>query len=142
HVAASYTASLERGALEGARLGVLHQAYDTPTMDREVVEVFSAALDELRREGAEVIDPVAVADLDAMRRAQTGTCNQFKHDLNRYLAGLGDRAPLKSLEDILKSRSFHPSIQVRLDAAQASADVPGETAGCRSRDEFRARLRA
>jgi Asp-tRNA(Asn)/Glu-tRNA(Gln) amidotransferase A subunit family amidase len=49
---------------------------------------------------------------------------------------------MKSLEDIIKSRRFHPSIQQRLESAQASTDVPGESAGCRSRDEFRERLRA
>jgi amidase len=142
HVAADYTASLQADGLKGARIGVLHQAYDTPTTDREIVDVFHAALDELRRQGAEVVDPVGVADLDAMRQAQTGTCNQFKYDLNQYLAGLGAKAPVHSLDEIIKSRNFHPSIQGRLESAQASGDVPGESAGCRSREEFREKLRS
>ena len=140
HVAASYAASLQSDGLRGARLGVLHQAYDTPTTDSEVVDVFKSALDELRRFGAEVIDPVAVEGLDAMRRGGGG-CSQFKYDLNRYLSGLGDKAPLHSLEEIIKSRRFHPSIQGRLESAQTSEDVPGETAGCKSRDESRVKLR-
>ena len=70
--------------MKGARIGVLHQAYDTPTLDREVDEVFNGALGELRNLGAEVIDPVEVAGLDDMRRAGGG-CNQFKYDLNQYL---------------------------------------------------------
>jgi len=142
HVEADYAAALRADGLEGARLGVLHQAYDTPTLDKEVDDVFRAAIADLRRLGADVIDPVAVESLDAMRREQTGGCNQFKHDLDAYLAALGDKAPVRSLEAIIKSRSFHPSIQARLDGAQASNDVPGESPGCRSRDEFRARLRA
>ena len=140
HVDANYAAALKADGLRGARLGVLHQAYDTPTADAEVLDVFRAALDELRRAGAEVIDPVEVGGLDAMRRAGGG-CNQFKYDLNRYLAGLGDKAPRHSLDEIIKSRRFHPSIQTRLEGAQASDDVPGESAGCKSRDEFRTRLR-
>jgi amidase len=142
HVASNYAASLQADALKGARIGVLHQAYDTPTTDREIVDVFHAALDELRRDGAQIVDPVAVKDLDAMRQAQTGTCNQFKHDVNRYLAGLGAKAPVHTLDEILRSRNFHPSIQVRLESAQASNDVPGESAGCRSREEFREKLRS
>ena len=71
----------------------------------------------------------------------SGACNQFKHDLNNYLAGLGGKAPLSMLEEIIKSRQFHPSIQARLETAQASNDVPGESTGCRSRDEFRQTLR-
>jgi Asp-tRNA(Asn)/Glu-tRNA(Gln) amidotransferase A subunit family amidase len=141
HVDSNYAAALGRDGLSGARLGVLHQAYDTPTLDSEVNAVFRGAIGELRNLGAEVIDPVEVPGLDELRRTQGGGCNQLKHDLNQYLAGLGDTAPMHSLEDIVKSRRFHPSIQVRLESAQASTDVPGESAGCKSRDEFREKLR-
>jgi amidase len=141
-VEANYAAAMRRDGLKGARLGVLHQAYDTPTLDRGVDAVFRGVLGELRNLGAEVIDPVAVEGLDEMRRAQVGGCNQFKFDLNRYLAGLGEKAPMHSLDEIIKSRQFHPSIQVRLESGQASDDVPGQSPGCRSRDEFREKLRA
>jgi Asp-tRNA(Asn)/Glu-tRNA(Gln) amidotransferase A subunit family amidase len=141
-VDANYAAALRADGLKGARLGVLHQAYDTPTLDHEVDSVFRGAVGELRSLGADVIDPVAVADLDALRRTQGGGCNQFKYDLNRYLTGLGEKAPARSLADVIKSRNFHPSIQVRLESAEASTDLPGESTGCRSRDEFRVKLRA
>ncbi len=136
-----YVAALDPAALKGARLGVLHQAYDTPTLDADVKSVFDAAIGELRDLGAEVVDPVTIDDLDELRRTQGPGCNQFKYDLNRYLAALGDRAPMHSLEEIVKSRRFHPSIQVRLESAQAADDVPEVTAGCKSRDEFRQKLR-
>jgi amidase len=138
----NYSAALRVDGLKGVRLGVLHQAYDTPTLDAEVDAVFRAALGELRNLGAEVIDPAAVDGLDEIRRSQSGTCNQFKYDLNGYLAGLGDKAPKHSLADIIKSRQFHPSIQARLESSEASEDVPGESPGCKSRDEFRQKLRA
>jgi amidase len=138
----AYSDALRRDGLRGARLGVLHQAYDTPTLDPEVNDVFRRAIGELREAGAEVIDPADVDGLDALRRTQSGGCNQFKYDVNRYLAGLGDKAPVHSLEEIIKSRRFHPSIQGRLETAEASNDVPGESPGCRSRDEFREKLRA
>ena len=136
-----YRAALDRNGLKGARLGVLHHAYDTPTLDAEVKSVFEGAIGELRNLGAEVIDPATIDGFDDLRRGQGGGCNQFKYDLNRYLAGLGDRAPLHSLEAIIKSRRFHPSIQARLESAQAADDVPGVSPGCRSRDEFRQTLR-
>jgi amidase len=142
HLSPNYAASLRADGLKGARLGVLHQAYDTPTLDKDVDAVFKGALGELRNLGAEVIDPVEVAGLDAMRRAQGGGCNQFKYDLNQYLAALGDKAPMHSLDEIVKSRRFHPSIQVRLESGQAADDTPGVSPGCKSRDEFREKLRA
>jgi Asp-tRNA(Asn)/Glu-tRNA(Gln) amidotransferase A subunit family amidase len=140
HVSPNYAASLRADGLKGARLGVLHQAYDTPTLDQEVADVFKGALGELRNLGAEVIDPVEVAGLETMQRTQ-GSCNQFKYDLNRYLAALGDKAPIHSLDEIVKSRRFHPSIQARLESAQTADDTPGVSPGCRSRDEFRDKLR-
>ena len=140
-VDANYAAALRRDGLKGARLGVLHQAYDTPTLDKEVDAIFRGAIGELRNLGTEVIDPVAVDGLDALRRTQGGGCNQFKYDLNRFLAALGDKAPMHSLDEIIKSRRFHPSIQARLESSQSSEDVPGETAGCKARDEFREKLR-
>ena len=141
HIDAAYAGALKADGLRGARLGVLHQAYDTPTLDSEVANVFRGALGELRNLGAEVIDPVDVPDLEALRATQGAGCNQFKHDINEYLAGLGERAPLHSLAEVVKSRRFHPSIQVRLESAEASTDVPGQSPGCRARDEFREKLR-
>src|SRR4051794_40357855 len=129
HIPASYAASLRADGLSGARIGVLHQAYDTPTLDRDVAAVFGGALGELRNLGAEVIDPVEVAGLDEMRRAQGGGCNQFKYDLNRYLARLGDKAPMHSLDEIIKSRRFPPPISTPLQGGGAAGDVPGAAGG-------------
>src|SRR5262249_41326979 len=140
HVSPNYAASLRPDGLKGARLGVLHQAYDTPTLDSDIDAVFKGALGELRNLGAEVVDPVEVAGFDTLRRSQ-GACNQFKYDLNRYLAGLGDKAPMHSLDEIVKSRTFHPATQARLESGLASDDTPGVSPGCRSRDEFREKLR-
>jgi amidase len=140
---ANYTAALQVEGLTGTRVGVLHQAYDTPTTDPDVATLFTRALDDLRKAGAQVVDPVAVAGLDEMRRGRTalGGCNTFKYELNRYLAGLGERAPKHTLDEIVKSRQFHPSIQLRLETSQAADDVPAKTPGCVSRAEFRAELR-
>src|SRR5258707_10729668 len=44
HVDPSYAAALKGDGLKGARLGVLHQAYDTPTLDKEGDEVFRGAI--------------------------------------------------------------------------------------------------
>jgi Asp-tRNA(Asn)/Glu-tRNA(Gln) amidotransferase A subunit family amidase len=143
HIPASYAASLRADGLKGARIGVLHQAYDTPTLDRDVDAVFKGALGELRNLGAEVIDPVEVAGLDEMRRGQGGGCNQFKYDLNRYLARLGDKAPMHSLEEIIKSRRYHPSIQVRLESAHGMQfDVPEASRAAARHPREAARRRA
>ena len=139
-----YATYLKADGLKNTRIGVLHQAYETPTTDTEVAALFKASIADLRRAGAEVVDPVSIDGLDEMRRGQAGIggCNTFKFEINRYLGGVGDRAPVHSLEEIIKSKGFHPSIQLRLETSQAADDIPGQSPGCLRRMEFRAKLRA
>jgi amidase len=137
-----YSAALERNGLRGARIGVLTQAYLTPTTDPEVITVLGQALAELRKAGATVLDSMMVDSLAAWRRAQTGSCSPFKRDLEAWLARQGDRVPVKSLDQLIESNQFHPSILSRLQASQRAGTVSDTSAGCRSREEFRARLRA
>jgi amidase len=120
---------------------VLRQAYETASTDSEVVAVFQRALEDMKRAGAEIIDPAAVDSLNQLRRTQGG-CNQFKYDINKYLAGLGAAVPVKSLEEIIATRRFHSSIESRLTSAQATDVHPDTTPGCKSRDEMRVRLRS
>ena len=105
--------------------------------------MFRGALGELRNLGAEVIDPVAVDGLDEMRAAQGGGCNQFKYDLNRYLAGARRQgadalarghhqvAPLPSVDSgAARKRRRRPTM------CRARRRAAG------SREEFREKLRA
>ena len=138
----SYAASLVRDGLKGARIGVLHQAYDRPSADSEVMKLFRGALDDMRAHGAQIVDPVAVDSLTALLRIANAPCNPFKHDINQYLSARGDQVPVHSLEEIIKSRQFHPSIETRLKDAQAVTEPPDQSAGCHEQQEFRAQLRA
>jgi Asp-tRNA(Asn)/Glu-tRNA(Gln) amidotransferase A subunit family amidase len=135
----SYADALDRNGLRGARIGVLRQAYLTQTTDSEVVSVFEQALADLRLQGATIVDSIAIDSLSAMRG---GNCNQFRHDLNGYLATRGAGAPVRSLEEIVASGRFHASIEQRLRGGLNSTVSPAENPGCRTRDERRARLRS
>lgn len=139
--ASRYMEALTRGALKGARIAVLRQAYDRPTLDADVRMVFERALADLRRAGAIVIDSVRVDSLDAIQRRQQGGCNRFRADLERYLAARAPNAPVKTLADILRSRRFHPTVELRLRDAAGSTDVPETSPGCQSRERVRADLR-
>ncbi len=137
-----YSAALVADGLRGTRVGVLPQAFLTATTDAEVLTVFRQALDQLRRAGATVVDSVVMPELDSLRRAQRGGCNPFRWDLERYIAGAGKGGPaVKSLDSLIRSRRFHPSIEVRLQSAQAVAQPPESLPGCAARDQFRAGLR-
>jgi Asp-tRNA(Asn)/Glu-tRNA(Gln) amidotransferase A subunit family amidase len=136
-----YRAALTKDGLQGKRIGILRQAYERDTTDAEIVKVFMAALEDLKRAGATIVDPVRV-DLDQARRQQgAGTCGGFKYDINRWLAGHGDRAPVKDLAAIIQSRRFHPTVQRRLEQAQDSTENGPESAACKAESEYRAQVR-
>ena len=138
-VSTSYAAGLRADALRGARIGILRQAYETSTTDPEVVSLFERSLDDMRRQGATIVDSLVIDSLAAMRR---GSCNQFKADLNAWLASHGGRTPVRTLEDVIASGRFHPSIEQRLRSGQGVEQPPSENPGCATRDSSRARLRA
>ena len=136
-----YSLSLVRDGLKGARIGILRQAYERDTTDPEIVQVFMTAVEAMRRAGAVIVDPAPVP-LDGIRRAQNaGPCGGFKYDINRYLASYGERIPVKSLQDIIRSRQFHPSVQRRLEQSQEAAENGPETAPCKAEAEYRAQVR-
>lgn len=135
-----YRASLVRGGLKGARIGVLRQAYERDTTDEEIVKVFTAAIADLERAGATIVDPVRVEPIQRPRDA--GPCGGFKYDINRYLGGHGDKVPVRSLEAVVKSRRYHPSVQLRLERAQEGAENGPDTPSCKAEAAYRAQVRA
>ena len=142
HLAPDYTAALDRDGLRGAVIGVLRQAYERPTTDPEIVDIFMRAVEDLRRAGATIVDPATVEGLDAIKRPQdVGPCMGFKYYMNRYLAAQGDRVPVKTLAEIIKSGRFHPSVQRRLEQAEAAPENGPDSAACRAETKYRDQVR-
>ena len=136
-----YSGSLVRGGLRGARIGILRQAYERETTDPEIIAVFEKAVGDMRAAGAVIVDPAAVP-LDGIRRAPGASgCGGFKYDINRYLASHGERIPIKSLQDIIRSRQFHPSVQRRLEQAQEGEENGPDSAPCDAEAAYRAQVR-
>jgi amidase len=138
----NYLNALKKDGLAGRRIGILRQAYERETTDAEIVKVFMAAVDDLKKAGAVVVDPARV-DLEGARRQQgAGTCGGFKYDINRWLASHGDRVPVKSLAGIIQSRRFHPTVQRRLEQSQEGAENGPDTPACKAEAEYREQVRA
>jgi Asp-tRNA(Asn)/Glu-tRNA(Gln) amidotransferase A subunit family amidase len=137
-----YSRALARDGLKGARVGVLRQAYERDTTDPEIVTVFIAAVEDLRRAGAVIVDPATVEGLDQIRRPSgMGPCMGFKYDINRYLASHGDRVPVKSLAEIVKSGRFHPTVQRRLEQAEQGPENGPDSMECKADAEYREKVR-
>ena len=140
HLPQNYAAALVRDGLRGTRLGVLRFAYERDSTDPEIVQVFMRAVDDLRAAGATIIDPGVVEGLAALKRPP-GTCGGFKYDINRYLASHGDRVPVKSLAEIVKSGKFHPTVRRQLEQGEAGPENGPDSPECKADAQYRQQVR-
>jgi Asp-tRNA(Asn)/Glu-tRNA(Gln) amidotransferase A subunit family amidase len=115
---------------------VVRQLSNPETADPEILALFETALEDLRRRGAVLVDPVRIEGLDSK---ESLWCNPFKSQLEDYLRSLGASAPVKSLKEIVDSEKYHPSIAARLSEALAIEIPPEEE--CRAAKEAMSRLR-
>jgi Asp-tRNA(Asn)/Glu-tRNA(Gln) amidotransferase A subunit family amidase len=106
-----------------------------------VLERFEEAVADMRRAGATVIDSVMIPEIDELRRSGLW-CRRFKYDINAYLATLGPNAPVRTLDGILASNRYHPTIQPRLAYFQQVADDPDTDESCQRARENQVLLRA
>ncbi|WP_017733096.1 amidase family protein [Nafulsella turpanensis] len=107
----NYTRFLDKDALKGARIGVLRTlSEDNP--HPKVKALFEQAIADLRSLGAIVVDSVEIHNFDSLSRNQW--CDVFKHDINEYLATLGEEVPVKNLEEIVASGKYAPYIEENL----------------------------
>ncbi|WP_419161633.1 amidase [Candidatus Palauibacter sp.] len=97
---ADYTQFLDPAGLRGARIGVVRTF---PGFDPRVLALFDEAIEAMRAAGAVIIDP---ANMDAAAWNDPLSLVvlefEFKTDLNAYLAGRGEDAPVKSLAEVIE----------------------------------------
>lgn len=139
HPVTDHAASLDRAGLRGATIGVLRQAYERDSTDPEVTRVFLAAVEDLRRAGAAIVDPARV-ETDPDKRPK-GPCMGFKYDMNRFLADRAGRVPVASLAEIIKSGGFHPSAQRRLEVNERDPANGPDSPECAANREWREQTR-
>ena len=121
-IPASYTAFLDRDGLRGARIGALMDFFGQDAVHQEVNSVIETAVGKLTAAGATIVR-VNIADLDALTRDLDLGAFEFKAAFNRYLAGLGHAAPVKTLDEFMARGEFHPSLKAGLETAQRAAGV-------------------
>jgi Asp-tRNA(Asn)/Glu-tRNA(Gln) amidotransferase A subunit family amidase len=117
----SYTDHLDPTALEGARLGVLRDAFgDEADPDAAPVNgVVEESLTALEAAGAELVDPVSIPDFDERLDETALYTLQSRHDLNEFFESRAD-APVDSVREIHETGTYHEG----LDLFEAIADGP------------------
>lgn len=104
-----YASFLDVEGLQGVRLGVLRALVDTEDADTAVTRVFEAAVTDLRRLGAEVVD--LDFDVGAQRSRPNMSCPRFRYDMGQYLASLGDAAPIRDVLEVLETGQYSDYVE-------------------------------
>ncbi len=105
-----YTAFLDPGGLEGARIGVLRSLVGPDETDPEIRVLFDAALDDMRRVGAEIVDPFEF-DVAAQLGREGMFCRRFRYDMWTYLESLGQGAPIHDALEVLPVGLYSPDAE-------------------------------
>ena len=119
----NYIQFLKKDGLKGARIGVFRKYMDVPTMDPKFKALMEKAIEDLRALGAEIVDPLDIPNFDEL--TEDIWSDMFHHDVNNYLASLGENAPYKNLTEVFESGLYSPYIEADIKAS-LEVTVPPE----------------
>jgi Asp-tRNA(Asn)/Glu-tRNA(Gln) amidotransferase A subunit family amidase len=133
HIPQTYTAFLQPDGLRAARIGVFRQAFGLEEgADARVVALFEAAVADLRRAGAELVEDVRVPGFEEFPRPPQ-TAATTKADWERFFAYQGASFPIRrvaELRDAPEGKRVHPLHSARIAeiaAVTLAPDVDPET---------------
>jgi amidase len=102
---ADYTQFLVADGLRGARIGVVRGTFG---FSAAVDAVMSTALEQLKSQGAVLVDPAEIETRGKFDDSEsTVFMYELKADLNAYLARLGPRAPVHTLQEVIEFNEKH-----------------------------------
>ena len=140
----SYTEFLDENGLQGARVGVLaelmgeSQTNGTDSADRAVREVIEAAVEEMKAQGAEVVEIEEASFLELLEDGFSVIRQESGFDLTDYLRQTPG-ARMKSLDEIVEKGLYHYSLEsgLRLTMEVESLDTDEYREAIAKRDEVR-----
>jgi amidase len=97
---ADYTQFLDAQGLRGARIGVPRKYFG---FNDQVDKLINSSIEEMRKLGAVIVDPAEIETTGKFDDSELEVLlYELKADLNKYLAALGPRAPVRSLKEIIE----------------------------------------
>jgi amidase len=101
-----YTKALDPDGLRGARIGVARDKFFG--FSEETDRVIDAAIAEMKRRGAEIVDPADIPTAGKFDDSESEVLSyEFKNDVNLYLGALGPKSPVHSLADVIAFNESH-----------------------------------
>lgn len=122
-----YLAALTSTRLQGARIGVVRGSFGE---NERVATIIEGALKVLIAQGAELVDPVVIPNVDKYADAELDVLLfEFKDGLNRYLPEFAPHAPVQSLADVIAWNNANAAAEMPyfgqelFERAQAKGDL-------------------
>ena len=95
-----YTQFLDANGLKGARIGVPRKFFG---FSDQVDRLINEAVEVMRKLGATIVDPAEIETAGKFDDTELEVLlYELKADLNKYLASLGPRAPVRSLKEVIE----------------------------------------
>lgn len=123
HVDGTYVDQLDEDGLEGARIGILRDAFgdDSDADAAPVNELVADAIELMDDAGAEIVDPVEVPDVFQYVEDTSLYHVQSKRDIDEFLASRPD-APVESVEELYEQGQYHDLLDLFEGIAEGPAD--------------------
>ena len=138
--AGGYADGLSEDSLQGARIGVLRDAFgpDDDQDSGEVNGVVGVAIEAMRGAGAEIVDPVEVPDLMGHIETTSLYLSQSRYDIDGFLS---TRPGSHTVGELYDTKRFHPRLDlftaIAEEAPEHPEEDPGYHKGLAAREEFR-----
>jgi amidase len=126
-----------QAGFENTRIGILSQAYlgGPLKIDPEVARLFARALTDLSSLGVEVISTVHLGPIPTLPEMEH--CRGLKYNFDEFLKTLGPRVPVKSFDDIIKKKLYHPSIEQDMIAMRDGHFEGPDSTACQDAVKYR-----
>lgn len=95
----NYIQFLDKEGLKGSRIGVLWEIAEVD-IDPEILALFEEAIEDMKKLGAEIIDPVVIPNFALLRKNHW--CESFRSDIENYLIKNVKNDTIRKLEDLIR----------------------------------------
>lgn len=118
HRGTDYSKGLEKGGLEGKRIGVLRSFFGKEEVNREVNAVVNAAIAQMHAAGAVIVEIKEDVNSAWLTSEVSVHLDDFADHLTAYLSAIpADKAAVRSLKDIYEKGLYHPVDRENIETA-------------------------
>ena len=140
HIPDSFTKFLNKDGLRGARIGILREPIglnSEPDSEdfKKISEVFDRAIEELKRAGAAIVDPVVIPKIKELLAKRSGAPGETVQSFKNYY-GRSANPPFKTPQDVVASPVFAKVVKRSQDRFQRQPDRAKHYESLRAQDEL------